>query len=119
MGDEGEGDVGMVGDGGESTSISSASSSISMSMDTGCVVGGIPCPCDMGGGRGIGSKPCKRKLFHRRRESPMSCCFRFDRRGEEEGQDGERVGVESGEGDDEREGHWLGEVGGEGDGNSR
>ena len=105
----------MDGDGGESTSISSASSLISMSMDTACVVGGIPCPCDMGGGREIGSKPCD----HRRRESSMSCCFRFDKRGEEEGHDGERVGVESGEGDDERDGHSLGEVGGEGEGNSR
>ena len=58
VGDEGGegqgGDVGMDGDGGESTSISSASSSISMSMDMACVVGGIPCPCDMGGRRGIG-----------------------------------------------------------------
>ena len=53
-GGEGQGGyVGMDGDGGESTSISSASSSISMSMDTACVVGGIPCPCNMGGGRGI------------------------------------------------------------------
>ena len=48
----------------------------------------------------------------------MSCCFRFDKRGEEEGHDGERVGVESGEGDDEREGHSLGDVGGEGEDNS-
>ena len=104
-GDGGGGDEGGGGEGGESTSIS-VSSSISMSIEMACVGGGIPSR-NLGGERGIGSNPCERKRFHRRRESSMSCCFRFNQRGEE---DGEWVEVVSGERDDERE-----EVGDEGE----
>ena len=37
----------------------------------------------------------------------LSCCFRFDKREEEGIHDRERIGIESGEGDDEHKGHTF------------
>ena len=65
-----------------------------MSIDTAAVGGGTPCPRDLGGedmSAGGG-----RALYR--------IASGFTKQGEE-GHNGEQVGIESGEGDDEREGH--------------
>ena len=73
-----------------------------MSIDTAAVGGSTPCPRDLGGERGI-------RYECRWWEGSVSCCFRFYKTGGRG--TWEQVGIESGEGDDKREGHSLDEEG--------
>ena len=68
-----------------------------MSIDTAAVGGGTPCPRDLGG----------EDMSAGGRRALNRVASGFTKR-DEEGHNGEQVGIESGEGDDEREGHSLG-----------